>query len=117
VASALFSWYAASFGKFNETYGSLGAVIGFMTWLWISAIVILLGGRTRRRDGASDRARHDDRLTEADGIAGRQNGRHRWTRTQRVTFSCGSRGIGERWRSLRPDGASPAALTSDARAV
>jgi membrane protein len=43
MASALFSWYAASFGKFNETYGSLGAVIGFMTWLWISAIVILLG--------------------------------------------------------------------------
>jgi membrane protein len=42
-ASALFSWYAASFGKFNETYGSLGAVIGFMTWLWISAIVILIG--------------------------------------------------------------------------
>jgi hypothetical protein len=40
--SALFSWYASSFGKFNETYGSLGAVIGFMTWLWISAIVILL---------------------------------------------------------------------------
>jgi len=43
AASALFSWYAASFGNFNETYGSLGAVIGFMTWLWISAIVILLG--------------------------------------------------------------------------
>lgn len=43
IVSALFSWYAASFGKFNETYGSLGAVIGFMTWLWISAIVILLG--------------------------------------------------------------------------
>ncbi len=42
-ASALFSWYAANFGDFNETYGSLGAVIGFMTWLWISAIVILLG--------------------------------------------------------------------------
>ena len=43
VVSGLFSWYAADFGKFNETYGSLGAVIGFMTWLWISAIVILLG--------------------------------------------------------------------------
>jgi membrane protein len=42
-ASALFSWYATNFGKFNETYGSLGAVIGFMTWLWISAIVILIG--------------------------------------------------------------------------
>jgi membrane protein len=43
IVSGLFSWYAANFGKFNETYGSLGAVIGFMTWLWISAIVILLG--------------------------------------------------------------------------
>jgi membrane protein len=39
----VFSFYASNFGKFNETYGSLGAVIGFMTWLWISAIVILLG--------------------------------------------------------------------------
>ena len=43
IASALFSWYAANFGNFNETYGSLGAAIGFMTWLWISAIVVLLG--------------------------------------------------------------------------
>jgi membrane protein len=43
IVSGLFSWYAANFGNFNETYGSLGAVIGFMTWLWISAIVILLG--------------------------------------------------------------------------
>jgi membrane protein len=42
-ASGLFSFYASNFGKFNETYGSLGAIIGFMTWLWISAIVILLG--------------------------------------------------------------------------
>ncbi|MGL9622373.1 YihY/virulence factor BrkB family protein [Bradyrhizobium sp. U531] len=44
IASALFSWYAANFGTFNQTYGSLGAIIGFMIWLWISAIVILLGG-------------------------------------------------------------------------
>jgi membrane protein len=43
IASVLFSWYAANFGTFNKTYGSLGAAIGFMTWLWISAIVILLG--------------------------------------------------------------------------
>ncbi|MCS3896044.1 membrane protein [Bradyrhizobium japonicum USDA 38] len=43
AASGLFSFYAANFGTFNATYGSLGAVIGFMTWLWISAIVILLG--------------------------------------------------------------------------
>lgn len=43
AVSGLFSFYAANFGSFNETYGSLGAVIGFMTWLWISAIVVLLG--------------------------------------------------------------------------
>lgn len=43
AASAIFSWYAANFGSFNATYGSLGAVIGFMTWMWISAIVIMLG--------------------------------------------------------------------------
>jgi hypothetical protein len=43
IASGGFSWYAANFGNFNATYGSLGAVIGFMTWLWISAIIILLG--------------------------------------------------------------------------
>jgi membrane protein len=41
--SLLFSWYAANFGSYNKTYGSLGAVIGFMTWIWISAIVVLIG--------------------------------------------------------------------------
>ena len=43
IASLLFSWYTANFGSYNKTYGSLGAVIGFMTWMWISTIVILLG--------------------------------------------------------------------------
>jgi membrane protein len=43
AVSGLFSWYVANFGSFNATYGSLGAVIGFMTWIWISTIVILLG--------------------------------------------------------------------------
>ena len=45
VASMLFSWYAANFGSYNETYGSLGAAIGFMTWVWISGIVVLLGAK------------------------------------------------------------------------
>ena len=44
VGSLLFSWYVSSFGNYNETYGSLGAVIGFMTWIWISATIVLLGG-------------------------------------------------------------------------
>ena len=45
VASGLFSWYAANFGNFNKTYGSLGAVIGFMMWMWLSVIVVLIGGK------------------------------------------------------------------------
>ncbi|MGE5303888.1 MAG: YihY/virulence factor BrkB family protein [Alphaproteobacteria bacterium] len=44
IASILFSWYAANFGSYNKTYGSLGAVVGFMTWMWISTIVFLAGG-------------------------------------------------------------------------
>jgi len=43
LASILFSLYVAHFGSYNRTYGSLGAVIGFMTWIWISAMVILIG--------------------------------------------------------------------------
>ncbi len=43
VASMLFSWYVANFGSYNETYGSLGAVIGFMTWMWLSTTIVLVG--------------------------------------------------------------------------
>jgi membrane protein len=45
VGSALFSWYTSNFGSYNATYGSLGAVIGFMIWLWLSNIVILVGAK------------------------------------------------------------------------
>jgi membrane protein len=41
--SMLFSWYVSNFGTYNETYGSLGAVIGFMTWIWLSTMIVLLG--------------------------------------------------------------------------
>ncbi len=43
LVSAAFSYYVANFGSYNKTYGSLGAVIGFMTWIWISTIVVLMG--------------------------------------------------------------------------
>ncbi len=43
AASLLFSWYAANFGSYNKTYGSLGAAVGFMTWIWITNIVLLIG--------------------------------------------------------------------------
>jgi len=43
VGSLLLSWYVANFGTYNATYGSLGAVIGFMVWMWLSTIVVLAG--------------------------------------------------------------------------
>ena len=45
ASSALLSWYIANFGHFNVTYGSLGAAMGMMMWMWISAIAILLGAQ------------------------------------------------------------------------
>jgi membrane protein len=45
VTSALFSWYIANFGSYNVTYGSLGAAIGMMMWMWISMIVVLVGAQ------------------------------------------------------------------------
>lgn len=43
IASGLFSLYVGNFAHYDRTYGSLGAVIGFMTWTWISAMVVLMG--------------------------------------------------------------------------
>jgi membrane protein len=43
VGSALFAFYAANFGKYNETYGSLGAVVVVMLWLFLTALAVILG--------------------------------------------------------------------------
>jgi membrane protein len=43
IASAAFALYVANFGSYNKTYGSLGGVIVFLVWLWISNIAVLLG--------------------------------------------------------------------------
>ncbi len=73
TASALFSWYLANFSSYNETYGSLGAVIAFMVWLWISASIILLGAeldsklRTPKTDeNAAQAAGSDNRGSRVD---------------------------------------------------
>ena len=43
AGSLLMSWYVANFGTYNATYGSLGAIIGFLIWMWLSTIVVLAG--------------------------------------------------------------------------
>lgn len=42
-ASAGLSYYLGNFGNYNEVYGSIGAVIGMLLWLYITAYLILLG--------------------------------------------------------------------------
>src|SRR5580704_8239142 len=39
----LFAWYVRHFGHYNEVYGNLGAIVGFLTWIWLSLVVLLLG--------------------------------------------------------------------------
>jgi len=43
VVSVLFSLYVGNFAHYDKTYGSLGAVIGFMMWNWLTNLIILAG--------------------------------------------------------------------------
>jgi membrane protein len=44
IASALFAFYTSGFASYNKTWGSLSAVIILLTWLWLSALALLIGG-------------------------------------------------------------------------
>jgi membrane protein len=43
AASYLFSWYVSTLGNYTAAYGSLATVVVFMTWLWLSATIVLAG--------------------------------------------------------------------------
>lgn len=43
ISSGLFSWYVSSFGNYNETYGSVGAVIILLFWFYLTAYIFILG--------------------------------------------------------------------------
>lgn len=55
VISGLFSIYTASFASYNETYGSLGAIVVLLLWLFITAFMVLVGAEIdavrERREG------------------------------------------------------------------
>lgn len=57
LASTGFAIYVANFGDYNATYGSLGAIVVVLTWLWLSVFAFLLG------------AELDDQIVEARGAA------------------------------------------------
>jgi membrane protein len=77
VASMIFNWYLIEFNSYERLYGSLGAVAGFMTWLWISVVVMLLSAELDAATGANQAgrsvtardppaARSDDPLSSGD---------------------------------------------------
>lgn len=68
LASLGFSYYVSHFGSYNKTYGSLGAVIGFMTWIWISTMVVLIGAELDAE--IEQQAEHGDAAPTDTGVSG-----------------------------------------------
>jgi membrane protein len=44
VGTLLFRLYVANFGSYNKTYGAIGGVIVLLTWMYLTMLVILVGG-------------------------------------------------------------------------
>lgn len=57
IASLAFAFYVANFGSYNKTYGTLGGVIAFLVWLWITNVVLLMGAEF---NAESERSRQID---------------------------------------------------------
>lgn len=63
IASAAFSFYVNNFGNYSVTYGALGGIIVMLVWLYISSMIILLGGEinaTSRYFRLNGYSRNDD---------------------------------------------------------
>ena len=66
AGSAALSWYLSNFGNYSATYGSLGAAIGLMMWMWISAAIVLFGAELNseiERHAAADAGRRSRAVT------------------------------------------------------
>ncbi|HEV2302899.1 MAG TPA: YihY/virulence factor BrkB family protein [Stellaceae bacterium] len=69
IASAGFSLYVARFGSYDRTYGSLGAAVVLLLWLYLTAFIILAGAELDCVLESRRRAR---------SWAGKRSGRRRW---------------------------------------
>jgi membrane protein len=56
AASALFAVYTANFASYGKTYGALASIVVLLLWLWLSALVVLVGAEVDGADDASPTA-------------------------------------------------------------
>lgn len=49
AGTLIFKWYVRNFGNFERVYGNLGAIVGFLVWIWLSLVVILFGAELNRQ--------------------------------------------------------------------
>lgn len=66
TGSAALSFYLGNFANYDATYGSLGAAIGLMTWLWRTAIVVLIGAELNSQIDAAKDERERARMARPD---------------------------------------------------
>jgi len=79
LASIVLAIYASNFGSYNATYGALGGVVVFLTWLWITNMAILLGAefnaeteRARQLEAGVAGAHRRLRLEEREPVSAQQ---------------------------------------------
>lgn len=59
------SWYLSNLTDYNAIYGSLGAVIGLLVWMWLSAVVVLVGAQLNAEVAHQRGVRHDAGIRKA----------------------------------------------------
>ncbi len=76
VASIGFTLYVANFNSYDKTYGSLGGVIILLTWLYLSAFVVLLGAAINAQSEKQTGRGFDRWTARGDGVTGRARRGH-----------------------------------------
>lgn len=66
-ASSFFSFFVSNFGSYNETYGSISAIVILLLWFWMSAMTILFGAEINHIFNPQDAAEQKPELNLAAG--------------------------------------------------